>query len=127
MAADMSGQTLNGNYASQPSYESSEPVVAAGSHGNTMAVSNGPPAPAVGSSAGAGSQNPPSKDEVGWYFVEQYYTTLSRNPEKLHVGPSGSKLYLKSFLTVFSSSMPNDPSFSVVLRPRKSLYLSVNV
>ncbi|KAF2197822.1 NTF2-like protein, partial [Delitschia confertaspora ATCC 74209] len=23
------------------------------------------------------------KDEVGWYFVEQYYTTLSRSPEKL--------------------------------------------
>lgn len=26
-----------------------------------------------------------SKDEVGWYFVEQYYTTLSKNPDKLHV------------------------------------------
>jgi len=25
------------------------------------------------------------KDEVGWYFVEQYYTTLSKNPEKLCV------------------------------------------
>lgn len=28
-----------------------------------------------------------SKDEVGWYFVEQYYTTLSKSPEKLHVSP----------------------------------------
>ena len=26
-----------------------------------------------------------AKDEVGWYFVEQYYTNLSRSPEKLHV------------------------------------------
>ncbi|KAI9742799.1 MAG: hypothetical protein M1818_003528 [Claussenomyces sp. TS43310] len=26
-----------------------------------------------------------SKDEIGWYFVEQYYTTLSRSPEKLHL------------------------------------------
>ena len=26
-----------------------------------------------------------SKDEVGWYFVEQFYTTLSKSPEKLHV------------------------------------------
>jgi len=26
-----------------------------------------------------------TKDEVGWYFVEQYYTTLSKNPDKLHV------------------------------------------
>lgn len=25
------------------------------------------------------------KDEVGWYFVEQYYTTLSRSPDKLYV------------------------------------------
>ena len=30
---------------------------------------------------------PPSKDEVGWYFVESYYTTLSKNPETLYVGP----------------------------------------
>lgn len=22
---------------------------------------------------------------MGWFFVEQYYTTLSRNPEKLHL------------------------------------------
>ncbi|KAK2605090.1 hypothetical protein N8I77_007963 [Diaporthe amygdali] len=27
----------------------------------------------------------PSKDEVGWYFVQQYYTTLSKNPDKLHL------------------------------------------
>lgn len=25
------------------------------------------------------------KDEVAWYFVEQYYTTLSKTPEKLHL------------------------------------------
>lgn len=30
------------------------------------------------------------KDEVGWYFVEQYYTQLSKNPEKLYVCPSRS-------------------------------------
>lgn len=27
----------------------------------------------------------PSKDEIGWYFVESYYTTLSKTPEKLHL------------------------------------------
>ncbi|KAI1437748.1 hypothetical protein GGR50DRAFT_24557 [Xylaria sp. CBS 124048] len=26
-----------------------------------------------------------SKDEVAWFFVERYYTTLSKNPEKLHL------------------------------------------
>lgn len=41
-------------------------------------------APAEATSASSTSNNP-SKDEVGWYFVEQYYTTLSKNPAKLHV------------------------------------------
>lgn len=31
------------------------------------------------------SKNEIPKDEVGWFFVEQYYTTLSRSPEKLHL------------------------------------------
>ena len=35
------------------------------------------------SSSAAASEIP--KDEVGWYFVEQYYTTLSRSPDKLYV------------------------------------------
>jgi hypothetical protein len=34
---------------------------------------------------GPNSTNNLSKDEVGWYFVEQFYTTLSKSPEKLHV------------------------------------------
>jgi hypothetical protein len=37
------------------------------------------------SSTGSASGIDLSKDEVGWYFVEQYYTTLSKSPEKLHV------------------------------------------
>jgi hypothetical protein len=31
------------------------------------------------------TKNEIPKDEVGWFFVEQYYTTMSRNPEKLHL------------------------------------------
>ncbi|KAK6820396.1 hypothetical protein RU639_007339 [Aspergillus parasiticus] len=30
-------------------------------------------------------KNAISKDEVGWYFVEQYYTNMSRSPDKLHL------------------------------------------
>ena len=42
--------------------------------------------PADASAAGGATGNGDlSKDEVGWYFVEQYYTTLSKSPEKLHV------------------------------------------
>ncbi|KAK1986835.1 hypothetical protein LZ30DRAFT_581321 [Colletotrichum cereale] len=39
---------------------------------------------ATNDAASAGNNNL-SKDEVGWYFVEQYYTTLSKNPDKLHL------------------------------------------
>lgn len=32
-----------------------------------------------------GPQSNLGKDEVAWFFVEQYYTTLSKTPEKLHL------------------------------------------
>jgi len=44
------------------------------------------PPPATSTPGTTGSSQPEiSKDEVGWYFVEQYYTTLSRSPEKLYL------------------------------------------
>ena len=36
-------------------------------------------------SASASNNSNLGKDEVAWFFVEQYYTTLSKTPEKLHV------------------------------------------
>lgn len=49
--------------------------------------------------------------EVAWYFVEQYYTTLSRSPEKLHVSESStgyvSRLALGKWLTCCSFSTTN--------------------
>ncbi|EOO04442.1 putative ntf2 and rrm domain-containing protein [Phaeoacremonium minimum UCRPA7] len=40
---------------------------------------------AIETSGGSNPNSNLSKDEVGWYFVEQYYTTLSKSPEKLHL------------------------------------------
>ena len=55
----------------------------------SQAVSAQPPPPTSSTPAAATSSAPPQsdvpKDEVGWYFVEQYYTTLSRSPEKLYL------------------------------------------
>jgi hypothetical protein len=42
------------------------------------------------SSGNANGASELSKDEIGWYFVEQYYTTLSKAPEKLHVRSGSS-------------------------------------
>ncbi|KAH6624606.1 hypothetical protein B0J18DRAFT_465810 [Chaetomium sp. MPI-SDFR-AT-0129] len=44
------------------------------------------PAQTTEVSASAEATNSPlPKDEVGWYFVEQYYTTMSRSPDRLHL------------------------------------------
>ena len=74
MAAELATPTVNGNYAAQPPYGGGD------AHAGTI-TANGPSAP----SASGNSESSLTKDEVGWYFVEQYYTTLSRNPERLHV------------------------------------------
>ena len=86
--------SINGNYGGQESYAAADPN--ASSQPSSISggvVTNGstgvpvPTAPSAGNpTAGAAEgNNAVPKDEVGWYFVEQYYTTLSRNPEKLHV------------------------------------------
>jgi hypothetical protein len=31
------------------------------------------------------AQSDVSKEQVAWYFVESYYTTMSQTPEKLHL------------------------------------------
>ena len=54
---------------------------------NAYASQNYNQAPAASSNSASTATPQPEipKDEVGWYFVEQYYTTLSRTPEKLYV------------------------------------------
>lgn len=70
---------LNGNFVPQNGYGSIE---------QSSASYTGNSFPSSASSAPAQSNNSAAdipKDEVGWYFVEQYYTTLSRSPEKVYV------------------------------------------
>ena len=92
MANEVISAPTNGNFASQQSYGTAEHQLPIhGSHGTTATMngaSNGQSTGTMGatSSPAAGdSSSGVSKDEVGWYFVEQYYTTMSRSPEKLHV------------------------------------------
>lgn len=86
--ASETARTLNGSYTGQIPAE--VPVQPSAPNSMVGSTSSAEPAstPSTGnttsSSAGDSSSSVP-KDEVGWYFVEQYYTTLSKNPEKLHV------------------------------------------
>lgn len=93
MATDAASMPVNGSYGSQQSFGTSEAQPSSHNANNATAAgingsgaTNGAVASADNNSSGAaeGSSNVP-KDEVGWYFVEQYYTTLSRSPDKLHV------------------------------------------
>lgn len=42
-----------------------------------------------GNSAGKSVVTETTVDEVAWYFVERYYTTLSDKPDQLHVSQRG--------------------------------------
>ena len=88
-------KTVNGNYGTHRPYGQAEPFipsqglnapsgpVPAGSPGNETSSAQ-ELTPSEPNAVNDGTK-PPSKDEVGWYFVESYYTTLSKNPETLYV------------------------------------------
>ncbi|PVH97822.1 hypothetical protein DM02DRAFT_65262 [Periconia macrospinosa] len=65
---------VNGNYAHQ-GYD----AVA----NNAAGYASQPASTSQPSNNASADQIP--KDEVGWYFVEQYYTTLSKTPDKLYL------------------------------------------
>lgn len=74
---------VNGNYAQHHAYgEQHNPYAAQQSYNQAP-----PSASSAGSNANGQNSDIP-KDEVGWYFVEQYYTTLSKQPEHLYVSRS---------------------------------------
>lgn len=95
MASESINKPMNGNYGSQQPYNVPEPPLSSEESNGTASISttgafsedNGSPPNAVNSSTTGTSEGNGSvpKDEVGWYFVEQYYTTLSKHPDRLHV------------------------------------------
>lgn len=70
-----SESAINGTFVPQNGYPSIE------QSGYTAPSYSSSSAPAQSNNSAADIP----KDEVGWYFVEQYYTTLSRSPEKIYV------------------------------------------
>lgn len=81
MATESATKALNGNHGNHPHDQSVSPshITAAGNGSDLTTVAHNPASAANNSNAKV------PKDEVGWYFVEQYYTTLSKAPEKIHV------------------------------------------
>ncbi|CZT16807.1 uncharacterized protein RCC_02641 [Ramularia collo-cygni] len=77
----------NGSYAPHQGYGGMDQNAYSYAANNPAAAAQPPAATASTSSNNTSAPAQPdiSKDEVGWYFVEQYYTTLSRSPEKLYL------------------------------------------
>ena len=77
---------INGAYTPQQpqSYATTEQNLATHNANSADAVNYAPPSTSAASNT-ASSNTEISKEEVGWYFVERYYTTLSKNPDKLFV------------------------------------------
>lgn len=92
MASDSATKLVNGSYGNQQQYPAAEQHLSSQGVTNTTAAGayggeNANPTGTTNNSSSAASEGSGGvpKDEVGWYFVEQYYTTLSKSPEKLHV------------------------------------------
>ncbi|KAF2254711.1 hypothetical protein BU26DRAFT_143968 [Trematosphaeria pertusa] len=82
MATTEAPAPINGNYAPQGYDAVASNYAAANANsapGYTASQQQAPSQP-----SGTSTTDIP-KDEVGWYFVEQYYTTLSRTPDKLYL------------------------------------------
>ncbi|KXT14715.1 hypothetical protein AC579_6386 [Pseudocercospora musae] len=87
MASEVAGMP-NGTYAPHQAYsgiDQNNHAYASNAQAPQQASQQAPPTSSTPSNAQQAQQPDIPKDEVGWYFVEQYYTTLSRSPEKLYL------------------------------------------
>tara|TARA_R110002003_G_scaffold645_6_gene20973 strand:- start:16172 stop:16519 length:348 start_codon:yes stop_codon:yes gene_type:complete len=114
MATTESSGPVNGNYAPQ-AYENSY----------STGASNFTPSqqPTASQPAQQAAAEVP-KDEVGWYFVEQYYTTLSKSPDRLYVSHTAPIGIIVEHATDFrhSFSTTSARSTSRASKRRRSAY-----
>ncbi|KAL1625149.1 hypothetical protein SLS56_007495 [Neofusicoccum ribis] len=84
MATEQAAMSINGTYAAHQgqTYGGADQNYAS-HNASAVAYSAGQQPTSTPQSASSSGAADIPKDEVGWYFVEQYYTTLSRTPEKL--------------------------------------------
>lgn len=109
---------INGNYAPHQGYGSIEQ--GQGGYSSTATSHAGYSNSTQSAAAANSTASEIPKDEVGWYFVEQYYTTLSRSPEKLYVSPLPRYIDItRSQLHSFSTTSAH--STYRATRPRRSL------
>lgn len=89
MAAPAGDKAVNGNYAATPAYAHPESYqsgqVADPAQSNAFVEQNHAAPPPPPTAATTEEEKPIGKEMIGWYFVEQYYNTMSKEPHKLYV------------------------------------------
>lgn len=98
--ADMTQAPINGTYPHGFPDSFNHAHAAMNNAANFQPVQSSTPTTATPTEQ---QKNEISKDEVGWFFVEQYYTTMSRNPDKLHL------FYSKRSQLVFGTEAESVP------------------
>lgn len=120
--ADTTNAPMNGNYPAYP--DTFNPSHAAmNSASNFQHTHSSTPTNVVPNEQKADI----SKDEVGWFFVEQYYTTMSRGPEKLHLFYSRQSQFVfgteaESVPVVVGQMVCLLPSFLQFMQTNKSFH-----
>ena len=88
MAAPAGDKAVNGNYATPQGYGHPDAYqsgqVADPAQSNTFVEQNHAAVPPPTAST-TEEEKPIGKEMIGWYFVEQYYNTMSKEPHKLYV------------------------------------------
>lgn len=98
--ADMTQAPINGNYPQGFPDSFVHTHAAMNNAANFQPVQSSTPTTATPTEQ---QKSEISKDEVGWFFVEQFYTTMSRNPDKLHL------FYSKRSQLVFGTEAESVP------------------
>ena len=127
--ATTADKAVNGNYGTHHSYDhaeayqpaqASEPSQSNAQFGEQNPVVSAPSAPAVE------EDKPIPKEMIGWYFVEQYYNTMSKTPDRLHVRTD--QIFLVGFLKAnyYSCTIQKNLNSLQAMRLRKYPLLSAN-
>ena len=86
--ASSTDKAINGNYGTHQSYgnaETYQPNQASDPSQGNAQFGEQNAAPPSSSAPPAEEDKPIPKEMIGWYFVEQYYNTMSKSPDRLHV------------------------------------------
>ncbi|KAG8526755.1 uncharacterized protein KY384_008184 [Bacidia gigantensis] len=91
MAAAVPEKAVNGNhgahhnYGTAEAYRSGQPAEPSNPPSQSVEQNQAATTTTSSSTAGGEEEKPLPKEMIGWYFVEQYYNTMSKEPSKLYL------------------------------------------